>query len=54
MLLLKSSACVAEVEKLVLTLEGVQLRVDFRGRREKEYRNADPYRIEVIGGLTLG
>jgi hypothetical protein len=53
MLVLKTSACVADVEKLALILSGVQLRVDFSGRRGKEYRNADPYRIEVAGNLTL-
>lgn len=53
MLVLKTSACVADVEKLVLKLVGDQLEIDFQGRREKEYVNRPPYEIKVSGALRL-
>jgi hypothetical protein len=53
MMMLKTSACVAEVEKLELQLRGDELEVDFRGWREKEYVNRPPYQIDVKGKLKL-
>jgi TIR domain len=53
MLILKTSACVADVEKLTLKLVDSHLEVDFSGRRENEYLNKLPYEISVHGRLTL-
>jgi TIR domain len=53
MLILKTSACVEDVEKLVLKLVGDQLEIDFQGRRRKDYVNRPPYEIKVSGTLNL-
>jgi len=52
-MILKTSACVADVENLTLKLLGNQLKVDFRGLREKCCSNRPPYEIEVNRTLLL-
>lgn len=50
---LKLSASVERIEKLQLTLLGTTLKVEFVGRRHRQYVNVDPYEITVDGTLEL-
>jgi hypothetical protein len=51
--LLKLSACVADVTELQLTLLGNSLNVSFNGRRSKQYRDRPPYEIQIRGACLL-
>jgi hypothetical protein len=50
---LKLSACVVDVESLILTLEDTDLIVDFAGRRKKKYQNAPAYELRIKGVCNL-
>lgn len=51
--MLKLSGAVVDVIKLALTLEVDALKIDFLGRRRKEYVNRPAYEIKVIGKCSL-
>src|SRR6266853_1753017 len=46
---LKLSACVEQVEQLVLTLQHPNLFIEFSGRRKKRYQNERPYEVRIKG-----
>jgi hypothetical protein len=50
---LKLSACVEQVEQLVLTLQNSNLFVDFSGKRKKKYQNEPAYEIRFKGTCVL-
>ncbi len=44
---------VEHIEKLVLSLDETNLRVDFRGRRHHKYTNVEPHLVEIVGNCSL-
>ena len=50
---LKLSACVEQVEHLVLTLQVPNLLVEFSGKRRKKYENEPPYEVRIKGICPL-
>lgn len=53
MMLLKTSACVSDVQKLSLKVVDNKLEIDFVGQREKDYMDRPPYEIRVRGTIEL-
>jgi hypothetical protein len=53
MMQLKLSGTVVQVDKMILSLEGVRLGVDFVGRRPKRYANSPAPKISVQGICNL-
>lgn len=50
---LKLSACVEQVDQLVLTLQHFNLFVEFSGKRRKRYQNEPPYEVRIKGLCQL-
>jgi hypothetical protein len=50
---LKLSACVEQVEQLVLTLQDANLLVEFSGKRKKKFQNEPAYEVRIKGVCTL-
>jgi hypothetical protein len=50
---LKTSSCVETIERLELSLSGNSMKVDFSGRRRRQYTNREPFLIVVNGELKL-
>lgn len=50
---LKMSATVAQVTRLELTLDGRNLRVEFSGRRRKQYSNQPAIQVQIAGICSL-
>lgn len=53
MMQLKLSGTIAQVERMVFTLEGTGLNIDFIGRRHKKYVNAPAPRMSIQGTCSL-
>ena len=50
---LKLSAAIQHIDHLTLELNGNVLKVDFSGRRHRQYENIPPYEINVRGSMTF-